>query len=96
MSRGEGGCFKSVWALALLLFGALPVLAEDAKVDPAEDKPVGATEYVEVNLSELPTLNTISMKLPVPVLQTPANVGTVSDRLIREQDEDWLGGALRT
>jgi len=52
-------------------------------------------EYVEVNVSELPTSNTIATKLPTPQQQTPANVGTVGGALLREQDAEVLGDALR-
>lgn len=93
---GPGGIVKKNWlhwtcTLALLI-------APSAFAEPAEEakqKQETTDEYVEVNLDDLPTLNTITTKLPVSALHTPANVGLVSAPLIREQDASVLSGALR-
>jgi TonB-dependent siderophore receptor len=77
-----------------------PAWAEDlAAVDgEGEDKREGDAafvEYVSVQDSSLPTSNTIATKLSVPLQLTPANVGTVGEALIYEQDAEVLGDALR-
>jgi catecholate siderophore receptor len=73
--------------------------AEAASEDDSEGEHSGNSgdlvEYVEVTDSSLPTSNTIATKLNIPLQLTPANVGTVGDRLIYEQDAAYLGDALR-
>lgn len=68
----------------------------EADSSAAQERPrVEDVEYVEVNVRSLPTSNTITTKLAVPLLLTPANVGTVSAPLIEEQNDLVLGDALR-
>ena len=95
-----------VLGVVLLLLVAGPLLAapDDADEESAEEPAEGAAaearpraerQYVEVNVSELPTSNTIATKLPLSAQLTPANVGTVSEALVTEQDGYYLSDALR-
>ncbi len=70
-------------------------LAWTGVVPAAEESRDELVEYVEVNVSELPTSNTIATKLPTALQLTPANVGSVGSALLREQDAVVLGDALR-
>ena len=68
-----------------------------AKKAADPDKPLPAppaTVKVEGSLPYIPTSNTIATRLPIPWRLTPANVGTVSDLLLREQHALVLGDAL--
>jgi outer membrane receptor protein involved in Fe transport len=95
-------CGSVVLALAV---AALPVVADEEPDGQASDEksqdtapsdePKAEKEYVEVNVSYVPTSNTIASKLPLPVQLTPANVGTVSETLFHEQDGYTLTDALR-
>jgi TonB-dependent siderophore receptor len=68
---------------------------EDArKAEEREEESSGLTEYVEVNDSFIPTFNTIATRLPVPLNLTPANIGVVSEPLLREQFAISLGDSL--
>lgn len=74
----------------------------EEETKPAEkDSAAGASyrvpepEYVEVDLSYVPTSNTIAMKLPQELRLTPSNVGSVSGPLLREQAAFDLSDALR-
>jgi TonB-dependent siderophore receptor len=49
---------------------------------------------VEGSFPYIPTSNTIATRLPVPLRLTPANVGTVTEPLLREQHARVLGDAL--
>ena len=73
-----------------------PAATEEAGGKEEQDKKEAEdlTEYVEVNETYVPTSNTIATKLPVPLQDTPSNIGTVSDRLLEEQFAVDLGGAL--
>lgn len=64
------------------------------KDDREKEEAKDLTEYVEVNETYVPTQNTIATKLPVPLQDTPSNIGAVSDRLLEEQFAVELGGAL--
>jgi len=77
--------------LVLIAF-SLPVWAAGGADD---DERTDLVEYVEVNATALPDSNTIATKLPTPLQLTPANVGTVGDTLLYEQNAVVLGDALR-
>jgi TonB-dependent siderophore receptor len=90
----------------VLLLAAGPLMAapdpanEKAAEESAEDgaskpTPKAETQYVEVNVSGLPSSNTIATKLPLSIQMTPANVGTVSEVLVTEQAGYYLSDALR-
>jgi len=69
-----------------------------AAADPNAPQPApGEPERVQVQgkLPYVPTSNTIATRLPVPLRETPANVGTVNEQLMREQYDVVLGDALR-
>lgn len=90
-----------LFVLLLVLAVGAPGQAQEADAKSEEDgeaaEPVATdkVEYVEVNLKDLPTANSITTKLPVDNLVTPANVGQVSRPLLEEQDARVLGDALR-
>ena len=67
-----------------------------APVKPEDDRyRVPEPEYVEVDLSYVPTSNTIAAKLPQELRLTPSNVGSVSAALLRDQGAFGLSDALR-
>jgi outer membrane receptor for monomeric catechols len=79
----------------------LPAWADDSETAEQQKKKVKEEyqrselqEYVEVNVSYIPTSDTIATKLPVPVQETPFNVGLVSGALFREQNAQVLGDTL--
>lgn len=79
-------------AIAFLLMTS-PLLAQEAEQEPAttyED-----VLFVEGTLPNVPDSSTIATKLPLPLQQTPASVGVVTDWLIEEQGSSVLGEALR-
>lgn len=82
-------------SVALVLLLLLPAFAAPPEDEDTVEPRERADQYVQVNLDDLPTLNTITTKLPVSALHTPANVGMVSAPLMREQDAAALSGALR-
>lgn len=90
---------RRILAAALTLFVcSLPLWADEGEDAEAHDENgtlEGLEEYVEVNVSALPTLNTIATKLPLSKQLTPANVGTVASPLLAEQDAVVLGDALK-
>jgi outer membrane receptor protein involved in Fe transport len=59
---------------------------------PSDD---GPTEYVEVVVPFAPRSSTIASKLALPLQLTPANVGSVPEPLMLEQDAYVLTDALR-
>jgi len=68
----------------------------DEQATPEDERyRVPEPEYVEVDLSYVPTSNTIAAKLPQELRLTPSNVGSVSAALLREQAAFNLGDALR-
>ena len=91
--------------LMLALAPGSAVLAEEAVAvaraeDPnaQEEKALPAPPAkvkVEGKLPYIPTSNSIITRFPQPLRLTPANVGTVSDPLLREQDAHVLGDALK-
>lgn len=87
---------QSIAVPVLVALGAAfaPVVAEDDTAK-TEEQTEGLVEYVDVKATQLPSANTIATKLPVPQQITPANVGTVGETLLREQDDEVLGDALR-
>lgn len=90
----------TVCTLAFALAASAPFRAADpAPAEPAqqseEPQLLGDfVEYIEINVSSLPASNTISTRLPLEAEATPANVGSVSEALIREQRDVLLGEAL--
>ena len=82
--------------LPLLLLISTVSAKDGDEEQSAEDeaRSIEQREYIEVNVSYLPTSNTIATKLPVPLHLTPANVGSVSAPLLREQAAVVLGDAL--
>ncbi|HXV76889.1 MAG TPA: TonB-dependent receptor plug domain-containing protein, partial [Candidatus Polarisedimenticolaceae bacterium] len=96
---------RVVLILLLLAVGGLcvPGYAEDEPADEREPDegaaasgtPTAEDEYIEVNVSYVPKSSAIVSKLPLSQQMTPANVGTVSEALIFEQDGYVLSDALR-
>ena len=92
------------FALCVALFG--PAWAEEpteetaaaqadaSKAGERDEENSDLTEYVEVNDSFIPTSNTIATRLSVPLRLTPANIGVVSEPLLREQYAVNLGDSL--
>lgn len=83
-------------ALALLL--AAPLAAQTEEPQMASEEPAAAYEdvlFVEDSLPYVPDSSTIGAKLPLPLLETPASVGVVTDWLIEEQGSTVLGDALQ-
>ncbi|MFP5286901.1 MAG: TonB-dependent receptor [Thermoanaerobaculia bacterium] len=81
-------------AIALLLI-ALPLVAQET---PEGEQPTPTYEdvlFVEGTLPNVPDSSTIATKLPLPLLQTPASVGVVTEWLIEEQGSSVLGEALQ-
>lgn len=62
---------------------------------PEQPEPERLVEFVKVNVDAQPASNTIATKLPIPLEETPANVGVVSAPLIREQQAVVLSDALQ-
>ena len=88
--------------------GLAPVTFAAAQQDPAAtEEPEAAPEataaapvatyedvlFVEA-LPEVPTSNTLTTKLPLPLLQTPASVGVVAEPAIEQQAGHVLGDVL--
>jgi len=96
------------WTLPLALCAALfgpawadepteeiPVAqADESTAEKRDEESSDLTEYVEVNDAFIPTSNTIATKLPIPLKLTPANIGVVSEPLLREQYAVSLGDSL--
>jgi TonB-dependent siderophore receptor len=89
--------------LGAFLFAPVPYAAAQEPAAAAEDPAAPATApalpaYEEVlfveALPEVPASNTLTTKLPLSLLQTPASVGVVSESLIEEQAAQVLGDAL--
>jgi len=89
--------------LSVALVGtALPAAAQqaDAATDPQQSRATGrrgqarAFIFVEGSLPYVPSSNTIATKLPLSLLLTPFNVGTVTEALIEEQYATTVSGAL--
>jgi catecholate siderophore receptor len=74
---------------------ASAVVSDESEDEDGEEGSGTFVEYVSVRDSSLPASNTIATKLSVPLQLTPANVGTVGEALIYEQDAAVLGDALR-
>lgn len=68
--------------------------ADGSKAEENDEEGSDLTEYVEVNDSFIPTSNTIATRLSVPLKLTPANIGVVSEPLLREQYAVDLGDSL--
>jgi iron complex outermembrane receptor protein len=88
--------------IALVLSALLPAgtaLAEEAAGGAGKDDAAvaGKPEVVRVEESApyIPGSNTLATRLPVPLLDTPTNVGTVNEPLIRDQYDLFLGQTLR-
>ncbi len=95
---------KLFGCLAVCAFLALPGVAqqegntEEDRSSQESQEPVASYEdvlFVEDSLPYVPDSNTIATKLPLPLLQTPASVGVVSQPLFQEQGAISLGDALR-
>jgi iron complex outermembrane receptor protein len=67
---------------------------EDDESDAEANGTENYAEYVFVQSTSIPRSNTIATKLPTPTLLTPANIGAVSEELMREQDAAVLTDAL--
>lgn len=83
----------AVWMIVLALFAA-PAAAQNASEEEARETVEGFEEYVEVDTSALPDSNSVTTKLPVPIADTPANVGVVPAVVLDEQRATVLGDAL--
>ncbi len=82
--------------LASLLAGPVALAGSSSDDDSlADDGSEKLAEYVEVNVSSLPSSNTISSKLALPLQRTPINVVAVTETLMNEQGAELLGDALR-
>lgn len=85
--------------LGLVLSGlALHAQQEPPAGQEGEEPPAVTYEdvlFVEGSLPYVPDSNTIATKLPLPLLQTPASVGVVTNWLIGEQGSTVLGEALQ-
>ncbi len=82
--------------LASLLAGTVSLADTSGNDDSsADDGSEKLAEYVEVNVSSLPSSNTISSKLALPLQRTPTNVVAVTETLMREQGAVLLGDALK-
>jgi iron complex outermembrane receptor protein len=68
--------------------------ADESKGGDNDEGGSDLTEYIEVNDSFIPTSNTIATRLSVPLQLTPANIGVVSEPLLREQYAVDLGDSL--
>ena len=80
-------------AIAILLLAA-PLAAQE----PEQEPPTTTYEdvlFVEGSLPNVPKSSTIATKLPLPLQQTPASVGVVTEWLIEEQGSSVLGEALQ-
>ena len=97
-----------VWSLTLPVVAQESEEADDPGQDQAADKDknkkkrdndkekrLEGVEYVEVQAPYAPTSNTIATKLPVPLQETPANVGAVNRRIIDEQRAFVLSDTLQ-
>ena len=86
-------------ALAMLLIAGLPAMAQDDDNDDKKKDKVKAdkTELVRVedSVEYIPSSNSIATRLPVDLMDTPANVGTVNAAVISDQNAVFLGDALR-
>jgi TonB-dependent siderophore receptor len=69
--------------------------SRETKESRDEDTMPVQREYIEVNVSKIPQSNTVVSKLPLSQQMTPANVGSVTETLIMEQDGYVLSDALR-
>ncbi len=76
-------------AIALLLITS-PLHAQEPPTETYED-----VLFVEGSLPNVPDSSTIATKLPLPLMQTPASVGVVTEWLIEEQGSTVLGEALQ-
>jgi outer membrane receptor protein involved in Fe transport len=88
------GAALALAATSLVLGADEPVKKTDEQAAPDEKYKVPEPEYVEVDLSYVPTSNTIATKLPQELRLTPANVGSVTSVLLREQAAFDLSDAL--
>jgi TonB-dependent siderophore receptor len=85
---------------AALVTTALPALAQQADTAPQQSRDAEtrgqarAFIFVEGSLPYVPASNTIATKLPLSLLLTPFNVGTVTQALIEEQYAPTVSGAL--
>ena len=77
-------------AIAFLLI-ASPILAQEPEETPKYEDVL----FVEGSLPNVPDSSTIATKLPLPLQQTPASVGVITDWLIEEQGSSLLGEALQ-
>lgn len=80
-------------AIALLLMTS-PLLAQETE----PEEPATTYEdvlFVEGTLPNVPDSSTIATKLPLPLQQTPASVGVVTEWLIEQQGSTALGEALQ-
>jgi TonB-dependent siderophore receptor len=84
---------KNIFFAALLL--AVPVLAQEAETEPPPETTYEDVLFVEGTLPYVPDSSTIATKLPLPLLQTPASVGVVTEWLMEEQGSSVLGEALQ-
>ena len=87
---------------ASLMSAALPAVAQQADTATKPQQTAAAATrgqarafiFVEGSLPYVPNSNTIATKLPLSLLLTPFNVGTVTEALIEEQYASTVSGAL--
>ena len=91
----------AVFCSALLLAAvALPAAAQETDTDepaaPQQSRRGQAREFifVEGSLPYVPGSNTVASKLPLTVMLTPFNVGTVTEAVMREQYAPTISAAL--
>ncbi len=83
---------------------ALPAVAQqaDSAAEPQQSRATAtrgqarAFIFVEGSLPYVPSSNTIATKLPLSLLLTPFNVGTVTEALIEEQYAPTVSGRWST
>jgi len=85
--------FLLLWIVAAPLWAAEDSPAGDDEGQDGSEHDL--VEYIEVTDVSLPSMNTIVTKLDIPLQLTPANVGTVGEALIYEQNALVLGDALQ-
>ncbi len=93
--KHEALCF--LFGFIILPLAAVNTLAEEAEGEKQDDLPTYPLEDIVVTESkeEIPHVNTIAAKMPVPLRSTPASVGVVTNARFKSQDGAILGDALK-
>ncbi len=68
--------------------------SEESSENEDQSMQIGASDYVSVRQSHLPSSNSIATKMAVPLQVIPANVGTVGQLLLSEQGAVSLNDAV--